>query len=90
MSAHVGAQSKTQADPKVGAERGSEVGAEADERALQLLEGMQPTEPWASLAVDTVETAEMIVVMVSHEMDDVETRTRSVFDYVGRRADRDR
>lgn len=58
-------------------------GAQADERALHLLEGMQRADPWAG---ETIETVEMVVVMVSHGAPAFESRTRTVVDYVGRRA----
>ncbi len=57
--------------------------AQPDERALHLLQGLHGADPWAG---ETIETLEMIMVMVHVERGGAETRTRSVFDYVGRRA----
>ncbi|MFO8150479.1 MAG: hypothetical protein R6T93_09290 [Trueperaceae bacterium] len=59
------------------------VSAQADDRALHLLEGMQRADPWAG---ETIETIEMVMVMVSHGAPAFESRTRTVVDYVGRRA----
>ena len=57
--------------------------AQPDERALHLLQGLHGADPWAG---ETIETLEMVMVMVYVERGDVEARTRIVVDYVGRRA----
>jgi len=62
---------------------GTIASAQSDERALQLLEGMQRADPFAGLTLEMLET---VMVMVSHGAAESEIRMRTVIDYVGRRA----
>lgn len=54
--------------------------AQVDDRARALLEGLVPP------AGETVETLQQTMVMTLHQQDDMEVRTRSIIDYVTRRA----
>ncbi len=54
--------------------------AQVDDRARTLLEGLVPP------AGETVETLQQTMVMTLHQQDDMEVRTRSIIDYVARRA----
>lgn len=57
--------------------------AQPDERALELLQGLDAADPWAG---ETIETLEMVTVMVLEDRGGVVTRTRNVVDFTGRRA----
>jgi len=57
--------------------------AQPDERARELLQGLHATDPWAG---ETIETLEMVTVMVLEDRGGVVTRTRNVVDVTGRRA----
>lgn len=57
--------------------------AQPDDRAQQLLQGVGSADAWTG---ETIDTMEMIVVVVLYEIDDTERRTRTLVDYVGRRA----
>lgn len=54
--------------------------AQVDDRARTLLEGLVPP------AGEAVETLQQTMVMTLHQQDDMEVRTRSIIDYVARRA----
>ncbi len=54
--------------------------AQVDDRARDLLEGLVPP------AGETVDTIQQTMVMTIHQQGDMEVRTRTVIDYVGRRA----
>ena len=57
--------------------------AQPDERALELLQEFHGADPWAG---EVIETLESVTVMVHVEQGGTEVRTRSVVDFVGRRA----
>lgn len=62
---------------------GTLAGAQNDDRARQLLEGMVHADPWAG---QTPETLEVVMVMTTFGAFAAEARTRTVIDYVGHRA----
>lgn len=57
--------------------------AQPDARALKLLQGLAAHDP---LAGETIETLEMVMIMVLEDRGGVVTRTRNVVDVAGRRA----
>lgn len=54
--------------------------AQVDDRARALLEGLVPP------SGETVDTLQQTMVMTLHQQGDTQVRTRSIFDYAGRRA----
>jgi hypothetical protein len=54
--------------------------AQIDDRARELLEGIQPAQG------ETVDTLQQVMVMTLHQQGDMEVRTRTVIDYVNERA----
>jgi hypothetical protein len=54
--------------------------AQIDDRARALLEGIQPSQG------EAVDTLQQVMVMILHQQGDMEVRTSTIIDYVGKRA----